>query len=93
MSTPKPDGGPAFPRPASEFTKNGSLADGNDAVPSQGGMTLRDWFAGQFLAGLDLVMIEHRDDPDFEKPTQYTIEEKARLAYQAADAMLAERAK
>ena len=25
------DGGPAFTRPASEFTKNGTLPDGNDA--------------------------------------------------------------
>lgn len=34
------DGGPAFPR------------SGSDYVPAQEGMSLRDWFAGQVLAGL-----------------------------------------
>lgn len=36
----KDDGGPAFPRPASEYTSG------------ERGMSLRDWFAGQALAGL-----------------------------------------
>jgi hypothetical protein len=42
MNTPQ-DGGPAFPRPP--------------ACPSSAtGMTLRDWFAGQALAGAELNM-------------------------------------
>jgi hypothetical protein len=44
-------GGAAFPRPASEYTKNGTLNDGNEAIDAQGGMSLRDYFAGQALAG------------------------------------------
>lgn len=40
MSDPIEDGGQAFPVPASEY---------NDRHE---GMTLRDWFAGQALAGL-----------------------------------------
>lgn len=40
------DGGPAFPRPFSEDKFN------EDAFASQHGMTLRDYFAGQALAGV-----------------------------------------
>jgi hypothetical protein len=53
------------------------------AFPTAGstGMTLRDWFAGQALSGL---LADHtRDD----YPDQF-----AKLAYNFADAMLAERA-
>jgi hypothetical protein len=46
------DGGPAFPRPASEYTASGTLPDGNDAIQAQAGMSLRDWFAGMALQGL-----------------------------------------
>ena len=35
------DGGPAFPRPASDFPNY-----------AQVGMSLRDWFAGQALLGI-----------------------------------------
>jgi hypothetical protein len=48
----KPTGGPAFPRPASEYTAGGTLGDGNDAIREQGGMYLRQWYAGQALPGL-----------------------------------------
>ncbi len=50
------------------------------------GMTLRDWFAGQALAGL---MTNPRAALPYGK-TELTIEE---AAYMAADAMLIERAK
>jgi hypothetical protein len=49
---PPATGGPAFPRPASEYTASGTLDDGNDAIREQGGMSLRQWYAGQALAGL-----------------------------------------
>jgi hypothetical protein len=39
---PKNDGGPAFPRETSHFGTS----------PSQNGMSLRDYFAGQALAGI-----------------------------------------
>ena len=57
---------PAFPRPG--FA---------DPAGMQDGMTMRDWFAGQVLAGTG-----HRVVPEF----------AARNAYQIADAMLAVRA-
>jgi hypothetical protein len=56
------DGGPAFPRHA---------YDGHD------GMTLRDWFAGQAMAGLVSYVVEGA-----------TFENVAEDAYKAADAML-----
>lgn len=67
-------GGPAFPLPNCSW---------NDA----GGMSLRDYFAGQAMAGMSRVgpwaLIEDESiAPKF-----------ARAAYVLADAMLAERAK
>ena len=69
MTTPINDGGPAFPR---------------DAIKSyhgNHGMSLRDWFAGQALAG-------------YNASTQYdtTSDIITRWAYLDADAMLAARA-
>jgi len=46
------------------------------------GMTLRDWFAGMVLAGINV-------DPDYESSP----EDRAKWAYYDADAMLAERDK
>lgn len=66
------DGGPAFPRPYSE--------DG----AAQGGMSLRDWFAGQALAG-HCAAAENGDDT--------TWGDLARWSYKTADALLAEREK
>lgn len=52
---------PAFPRPASEFTKSGTLHDGNDAVEAQEGMTLRDYFAAKAMQG---ILANDNDDMD-----------------------------
>ncbi len=68
----KNDGGPAFPQktvPSEEISR----------FP---GMSLRDWFAGQVLAGF--VHDKHEID---------TYEKVAIKSYRAADAMLAERSK
>ena len=65
------DGGSAFP---------GSHADCPN--PSRG-MSLRDWFAGQFLAGF---MDRWRDDPTSHVAGMAGV--ATRLSYKYADAML-----
>jgi len=65
------DGGLAFPDPA--------RASGH---PMESGMSLRDWFAGQALAGL----LAYPENGEWFKPTSL-----ARAAYDYADAMIAER--
>jgi hypothetical protein len=67
----RPENQPAFPV---------STIDGF----TQDGMTLRDWFAGQALAGL----LAHPDSN-----IQWIADYGAGRAYKMADAMLAERAK
>ncbi len=64
------DGGPAFPRSAAFSNAE------RTACTEQDGMTLRDWFAGQALAGLTA-------DPDMP-----TFHKCAEIAYACADAML-----
>lgn len=78
MTAERNDGGSAFP-----------LAP-QDTHP-EWGMTLRDWFAGQALAGLTA-------NPEEAKGTRNlslakTTETAAKAAYLLADAMLVERAK
>lgn len=68
------DGGPAFPAPVEPKT-DWTLQD----VTS--GMSLRDWFAGQALAGA----VQHQ-------PCQPAANGMAQRAYELADAMLAVRA-
>lgn len=49
MTKTKTDGGPEFPRPASEDSSNGTLSDGNEVREAQCGMSIRAYFAGQAL--------------------------------------------
>jgi hypothetical protein len=73
MSAQIDDGGPAFPN--------------NDAHGcAYAGMTLRDWFAGQTLAG-EFVQSEYAGHYPNECP-QRTLEERAQLLYRMADAMI-----
>ena len=74
----KNDGGPAFP---GEYAITMGHPEGGDETRmiSGGGMSLRDWFAGQALAGL--------------VSRQSTNIKAAEGAYACADAMLAERDK
>ena len=69
MMTQKDNGGSAFP--VSDLSGNW-------------GMSLRDWFAGQALAGMmaDIASVNELPGPDA----------AAKLAYTMADAMLAARA-
>ena len=79
MSAQPNDGGPAFPRDQQEW-----------GVP---GMSLRDWFAGQFLAGSAVG-----NDPLDRESCESLEDARARywagvaaVAYTAADAMIAAR--
>ncbi len=73
------DGGPAFPNVVETYQdRDGQL---QIVKESASGMSLRDWFAGQALAGL--VAQTRTLRPDVE----------ANYAYKLADAMIAERAK
>jgi hypothetical protein len=91
------NGGPAFPRPASEFTKNGTLPDGNDAEHAQVGMTLRDYFAAMAMQGLLAATgLEHVSAVADTGDAKKIFDLHAGLAqgsYLVADAMLAERSK
>lgn len=72
------DGGPAFPRTGFELSRHDNSPADCDPQP---GMTLRDWLAGQALAG---ICANPREDY-----SGTTRNEKADEAYRQADAMLA----
>ena len=71
--------GPAFPT-----TETSTVAFGNPIVIQHPGMTLRDYFAGQALAGM--LADPSRDDEDWPTKEHFTEE-----AYSYADAMIEER--
>jgi|TARA_R110000782_G_scaffold30776_5_gene76405 hypothetical protein len=70
----KDNGGAAFPFAANDVS--------NMKMQSQG-MTLRDWFAGQVLAGISSISIDG---------FSVSPKDEAEWAYQRADAMIAARA-
>ena len=73
------DGGPAFPRTGAPY------------VQAYEGMSLRDWFAGQALAGIGASDLEHSciwQRFSDEAPSPNGISE---LCYMMADAMLKEK--
>ena len=74
MSTTK-DGGPAFPEAI-------AIGPSGDVYPGFGGMSLRDWFAGQVLTRV--YANEGRYGPE-------GLKQCAEYAYAMADAMLAAR--
>ena len=78
MSAKINDGGPAFPRP-------GISTNWGEGHFAHTGMTLRDFFAGQALAGICAPLY------DDESPTIWKHREFAKGAYMFADAMLAAR--
>lgn len=82
MSKDNEDGGMAFPHVELRENTASWPAKSFDEV-RHAGMSLRDWFAGQALAGmLNSKALAHLN---------YDVQ--AATAYQYADAMLAERAK
>ncbi len=78
MST-KPDGGPAFPTERRVGYRS----------QSEGGMTLRDYFAGQAIASIPVRNWDGASQSTGKPVTQLWAE----CAYAVADAMLAERSK
>ncbi len=82
----KDTGGPALPRQHAE-------ADANSPAFKLGseGMTLRDYFAGQVLAGAATGM-ENLGNATKEKRSK-ALSETAAILYEIADAMLAARSK
>jgi hypothetical protein len=88
----KPDGGPAFPV-ATHERPDGLIALVSDLDPNGNGMTLRDYFAGQALAGLLAspgFLGEAQEQAGDADTARETI---ALCAYRQADFMLAEREK
>ena len=93
MSTPINDGGAAFPRPVS-FSEEGGTHRGTL------GMTLRDYFAGQALAGFvgqwekeiyESGVDEISNEKRSERLRAEWIQRAANTSYGYADAMLAAR--
>jgi hypothetical protein len=82
------DGGPAFP--AADFKAVGDVQIGT----TKGGMSLRDWFAGQALTVIDPKSVKEYELIAMFGPhrTGITTEEiAAALAYRVADALLTAR--
>ena len=80
----KDDGGPAYPAKAEGYVSSGPHGEAIAQYRETSGMSLRDWFAGQALAGLLAKYFLNK--PEDQKTT-------TQMAYQLADAMLTERAK
>lgn len=77
------DGGPAFPESAVYHPDHGVQPSG--AFINAGGMTLRDYFAAQFLTGIALSACADK--------ARILPEQTAEYAYLYADAMIAARGK
>ena len=81
---PKDDSGPAFP--TDHFNRDKAV----------GGMTLRDWLAGQAMAAMlmrDTTVAPGRNGDEIVAAAQMRRKLRAKVAYMEADAMLAEREK
>mgnify|MGYP003606976075 CR=1 FL=1 len=74
--TMKPNGGPAFPVP-------------NDQYPQFNGMTLRDYFAAQVLAGIEADFSS--SGPSWFEQLSWFEQYGAAWIYRVADAMIAAR--
>lgn len=86
MGEKKNDGGPAFPQPDLSGYGMGPRADEN-GMYQVAGMTLRDWFAGQALVEWSSTLTRGIGTDEIQKARI------AKICYQFADAMIAERNK
>lgn len=89
--TKKDDGGQAFPRSYISGNAGGGGAGGG-GQPSSSGMSLRDYFAGQALTGI-LGNPQTPKTANKNGRISFVAVDASRAAYEAADAMIAERAK
>jgi hypothetical protein len=88
------NGGSAFPEVRSEYSEWAGHGGALTSVYSEGGMTLRDYFAAQAMAAIIGKMELSTEESLNSKPTVYENHRQvARGAYAFADAMLSERAK
>lgn len=79
------DGGPAFPRPISGTR---DPLGGTHFDEGGLGMSLRDWFAGEALAGIMAADIKIPDALGGLNEVRHTPEAIAKASYDYADAML-----
>ncbi|CUA90843.1 hypothetical protein Ga0061061_1168 [Chelatococcus sambhunathii] len=86
--TARYDGGPAFPQfdvVSGERDGHGDLIE--PFTSASGGMSRRDWFAGQVLPAVFASAVRHNDGTGSTWPV--TISEVAEKSFAVADAMLA----
>lgn len=82
----KDTGGSAFPQ-SFATDKNGGMYTASDKYGAEaGGMTLRDYFAGQALAGIAACLPPNSNYWTGDPPTEIV-----KQAYKLADAMLAQK--
>lgn len=85
MSAPIDNGGPAFPEVTTTYVRDG--AQDTQYVHSEGGMSLRDYFAAKAMQGMWAS-----DQPGWHcSGTPDAMQKRAEAAYEMADAMLAAR--
>jgi hypothetical protein len=78
------DGGPAFPVPMVRY-------EDNFFNVTDGGMSLRDWFAGQALAGIGASDLKHSYIWQRFSDEAISLDGISELCYMLADAMLKEK--
>ena len=79
------DGGPAFPRTGNDY----QAGDNHKYHPGHEGMSLRDWFAGQALAGVVGEENMHCSFLQYAKEENLDVDDvTARFCYGMANAML-----
>lgn len=88
MSTEKiKDGGPAFPESrASKYVVSGPNGHPQPMFETVGGMSLRDWFAGEAAPAILIELYERCRRENAGVENAYTI--AASASYELADAML-----
>jgi len=86
----KNNGGPAFPVADPSWLDPATIAHGKRLAS---GMTLRDWFAGMAMQGIYACPVQLYRADGTPMPDPLTSADIAKMAYEEADAMLAEREK